>query len=132
MRNLLLIIAIILFAIPCNAQLSKDSRVIKEAVPEGYAAIAMQAVENWGTDEEKVFHEINLQTTALCRVMEMLSSGEEALSYDEKNVLDFALKEFTHKGYKKQNRKLMKAGKIFECHVDWQLVFALLKMKTYL
>lgn len=92
MKKIVLVLAMVALTFSMNAQLSSYSQLLRDNVPDTYAPIKANAVNEWASDHKMVVYSINKQTKALKEILG-LSKTE---SYDE-NVLVDAMLEWDDK-----------------------------------
>lgn len=84
MKKLLIIIAL-LFTAVSHGQLNAEAKVLaaSEQFQKDYNIIKTNAQERWGSDYEMVVYEINKQSKALFRLLDLIKQVEEGdVEYD--------------------------------------------------
>jgi len=133
MKNTLLIIAIILFAIPCEAQKSAFSeKAIKvmHTNPEMYTIIVQHSAQKYSNNENMI-DEVNEQIASIYALLDIIKKIDKLVP--KNYVLSDALIENSYEGYEEKNKRILgdplDDSSVLELHVDWNDVLLSAKIK---
>ncbi len=122
LKKTMILIGMILISFFVKAQLSTNSKIIKDEYSSQYEQIfKYYAVQEWNTDYRMVVYEINTQSEALISLINSFEGENTQIVYE-------AIIEWSKPGFEKYNINKFKDISIFNLkslvvlHTDWRMV----------